>query len=141
MFERVRYRTDPDWYEYRLTERAIDLYPVDHRADALADRHLAGPEGAPIAAAPQRSCGAIADPYLDMPTTAAGAIECSATSRPERVRRVPRAGDLASQALLLAIPVAARLHALGLTRHLRVVGWIRHVAAPLRLVELEQRLE
>ena len=28
MFERVRYRTDPDWYEYRLTERALDLYPV-----------------------------------------------------------------------------------------------------------------
>ena len=28
MFERVRYRTDPDWYEYRLTERALDLYPA-----------------------------------------------------------------------------------------------------------------
>ena len=28
MFERVRYRTDPDWYEYRLTERALDVYPV-----------------------------------------------------------------------------------------------------------------
>jgi DNA-binding HxlR family transcriptional regulator len=28
MLERVRYRTDPDWYEYRLTERALDLYPV-----------------------------------------------------------------------------------------------------------------
>ena len=28
MLERVRYRTDPDWYEYRLTERALDLYPA-----------------------------------------------------------------------------------------------------------------
>ena len=28
MFEKVRYRTDPDWYEYRLTDRAVDLYPV-----------------------------------------------------------------------------------------------------------------
>jgi DNA-binding HxlR family transcriptional regulator len=27
LLRRVRYRTEPDWYEYRLTERAADLYP------------------------------------------------------------------------------------------------------------------
>ena len=40
MFERVRYRTDPDWYEYRLTERALDLYPVIVGLMRWADRHL-----------------------------------------------------------------------------------------------------
>ncbi len=41
MFERVRYRTDPDWYEYRLTERALDVYPVIVGLMRWADRHLA----------------------------------------------------------------------------------------------------
>src|SRR5512132_820066 len=41
MLERVRYRTDPDWYEYRLTERALDLYPVIVGLMRWADRHLA----------------------------------------------------------------------------------------------------
>ena len=41
MFERVRYRTDPDWYEYRLTERALDVYPVIVGLMRWAERHLA----------------------------------------------------------------------------------------------------
>jgi DNA-binding HxlR family transcriptional regulator len=28
ILSRRRYRTDPDWYEYALTPRAIDLFPV-----------------------------------------------------------------------------------------------------------------
>src|SRR6059058_5904628 len=41
MFERVRYRTDPDWYEYRLTERALDVYPVIVGLMRWANQHLA----------------------------------------------------------------------------------------------------
>src|SRR5436190_10735963 len=62
MFERVRYRTDPDWYEYRLTDRALDLYPVIVGLMRWADRHLGGGEGALELI--HRSCGAPADPYL-----------------------------------------------------------------------------
>jgi len=41
MFEKVRYRTDPDWYEYRLTDRAVDLYPAIIELMRWAGRHLA----------------------------------------------------------------------------------------------------
>jgi DNA-binding HxlR family transcriptional regulator len=63
MLERVRYRSDPDWYEYRLTERALDLYPVIVGLMRWAERHLATERPA----APDlvhRSCGKRADPYL-----------------------------------------------------------------------------
>ena len=40
LLERVRYRTDPDWYEYRLTEAGLDLFPAILTIKAWADRHL-----------------------------------------------------------------------------------------------------
>jgi DNA-binding HxlR family transcriptional regulator len=65
MLERVRYRTDPDWYEYRLTERALDLYPVIVGLMRWADRHLV-PEHDDVVAVQliHRSCGKPAEPYL-----------------------------------------------------------------------------
>ena len=64
MLERVRYRTDPDWYEYRLTERALDLYPVIVGLMRWADRHLAADEPGPALELTHRTCGAPAEPYL-----------------------------------------------------------------------------
>lgn len=64
MFERVRYRTDPDWYEYRLTERALDLYPVIVGLMRWADRHLAADEPGPRIELIHRGCGKPAEPYL-----------------------------------------------------------------------------
>jgi DNA-binding HxlR family transcriptional regulator len=66
MFERVRYRTDPDWYEYRLTERALDVYPVVVGLMRWADRHLATEADADADALEliHRSCGKPAEPYL-----------------------------------------------------------------------------
>jgi DNA-binding HxlR family transcriptional regulator len=64
MFERVRYRTDPDWYEYRLTERALDLYPVIVGLMRWADRHLGTDDDAIALQLVHRSCGKPADPYL-----------------------------------------------------------------------------
>jgi DNA-binding HxlR family transcriptional regulator len=65
MFERVRYRADPDWYEYRLTDRALDLYPVIVGLMRWADRHLVKPGDEVLALELiHRSCGAPADPYL-----------------------------------------------------------------------------
>ena len=64
MFERVRYRTDPDWYEYRLTERALDLYPVIVGLMRWADQHLPTDEDAAAIELVHRSCGKPAEPYL-----------------------------------------------------------------------------
>ena len=64
MFERVRYRTDPDWYEYRLTDRALDLYPVIVGLMRWADRHLADGEDVPALELTHRTCGGPAEPYL-----------------------------------------------------------------------------
>jgi hypothetical protein len=63
MLDRIRYRTDPDWYEYRLTDRALDLYPVIVGLMRWADRHLS--EGSePRLELIHRSCGHPADPRL-----------------------------------------------------------------------------
>lgn len=40
LLERVRYRTDPDWYEYRLTHAGLDLFPAILTIKAWADEHL-----------------------------------------------------------------------------------------------------
>jgi DNA-binding HxlR family transcriptional regulator len=64
MLERVRYRTNPDWYEYRLTERALDLYPVIVGLMRCADRHLATEDDAAALELIHRSCGKPAEPYL-----------------------------------------------------------------------------
>lgn len=64
MLERVRYRTDPDWYEYRLTERALDLYPVIVGLMRWAQRHLDADGDAAALELVHRSCGEPAEPYL-----------------------------------------------------------------------------
>ena len=64
MLERVRYRTDPDWYEYRLTERALDLYPAIVALMRWSQRHLAGDEDIAALELIHHSCGKPADPYL-----------------------------------------------------------------------------
>ena len=64
MLERVRYRTDPDWYEYRLTERALDVYPVIVGLMRWAEKHLAPEADADALELIHRSCGEPAEPYL-----------------------------------------------------------------------------
>jgi len=65
MFERVRYRTDPDWYEYRLTDRALGLYPVILGLMQWAEQHLSGERDAMIEVMlTHRSCGHQTEPYL-----------------------------------------------------------------------------
>lgn len=64
MFEKVRYRTDPDWYEYRLTDRAVDLYPVIVELMRWAGRHLAQDSEVIDVRLVHRGCGAQTEPYL-----------------------------------------------------------------------------
>jgi DNA-binding HxlR family transcriptional regulator len=65
MFERVRYRTDPDWYEYRLTDRALGLYPVILGLMQWAGQHLSDERDAMIEVTlTHRACGHRTEPYL-----------------------------------------------------------------------------
>jgi DNA-binding HxlR family transcriptional regulator len=64
MLDRVRYRTDPDWYEYRLTERALDLYPAIVTLMRWAEKHLPAEDDAAALQLVHRSCGKPAEPYL-----------------------------------------------------------------------------
>jgi DNA-binding HxlR family transcriptional regulator len=94
MFERVRYRTDPDWYEYRLTERALDLYPAIVALMGWADRHMTPDADAVAVELVHRSCGEPTHPYLacshcheplagrDVVATVSGRREAGGPARP-----------------------------------------------------------
>jgi DNA-binding HxlR family transcriptional regulator len=62
ILERVRYRSDPDRYEYRLTDRGRDLYPAIVAIMQWGDKHLSGTEGAPLVL--RHTCGHDAAPAL-----------------------------------------------------------------------------
>ena len=61
MLDRVRYRTEPDWYEYRLTTAGRALYPAIITIMRWGDEHLIEGE-APVALV--HSCGHEADPVV-----------------------------------------------------------------------------
>ena len=63
VMDRNRYRSDPDRYEYRLTEAGKDLYPAILALLRWGDRYLAGEEGAPLLLR-HHPCGADAVPSL-----------------------------------------------------------------------------
>jgi DNA-binding HxlR family transcriptional regulator len=63
LLERVRYASDPDRYEYRLTEAGRDLLPAAVLLMRWGDKHLAGPEGPPIVLR-HHDCDGLADPAL-----------------------------------------------------------------------------
>jgi DNA-binding HxlR family transcriptional regulator len=55
ILERVRYQEHPNRFEYRLTEKGLDLWPVVVALLAWGDRHLA-PAGPPVMLE-HRGCG------------------------------------------------------------------------------------
>jgi DNA-binding HxlR family transcriptional regulator len=63
LLERVRYRTDPDWYEYRLTQRGLDLYPAILAFFRWADTHYGDPARAAVRIR-HRACGKATRPLL-----------------------------------------------------------------------------
>jgi len=66
IFERVRYQERPERFEYRLTEKGRDLYPVIVSLVGWGDRWMAGKAGAPIELR-HRSCGHIMTPTFSCP--------------------------------------------------------------------------
>jgi DNA-binding HxlR family transcriptional regulator len=63
LLERTQYATDPDRYEYRLTQAGRDLFPATVLLMRWGDKHLAGPEGPPLVLR-HDNCGELADPTL-----------------------------------------------------------------------------
>lgn len=63
LLERVRYRTEPDWYEYRLTERGLGLYPAILAFFRWADAHFGDPRR-PAVKIRHRDCGKLTQPLL-----------------------------------------------------------------------------
>jgi DNA-binding HxlR family transcriptional regulator len=62
VFERVRYTERPPRFEYRLTERGRDLYPVLFGLMRWGDKHAA-PDGPPRTVL-HRGCGGTPDDHL-----------------------------------------------------------------------------
>ena len=62
VLERVRYQERPERFEYRLTEKGIDLWPVIVSLLQWGDTHVARPGGPPVVLS-HRDCGGAVDPH------------------------------------------------------------------------------
>lgn len=61
ILKRHRYRENPDFYEYRLTERGLALYPAILAFSRWAERYLPGDPSRSLVLR-HKPCGEIADP-------------------------------------------------------------------------------
>jgi len=61
VLEKRLYQSRPDRYEYRLTDRGRDMYPIFLALMRWGDRWLAGPDGVPLVLV-HRACGATTAP-------------------------------------------------------------------------------
>ena len=66
VLERVRYQERPQRFEYRLTEKGRDLYPVVVSLTRWGDRWMAGKDGPPVELV-HRACGHVIVPALACP--------------------------------------------------------------------------
>ncbi len=67
VFERRRYSERPDRYEYRLTEKGIDLYPVVISLLEWGERWMTDADAPPVVELRHRTCGATIHPHLACP--------------------------------------------------------------------------
>lgn len=63
ILERRRYQDRPPRFEYRLTEKGLDLYPILVGVLRWGDKHLAGDSGPPLVLVHQ-GCGHVSEPVL-----------------------------------------------------------------------------
>lgn len=81
---KVAYQEKPARFEYRLTPKGLDLYPVMLSIVHWGDVHLSGRKGRPVLH--EHSCGQVFDPV-----TACSA--CGDTIDPRQVRVLPGPGS------------------------------------------------
>jgi DNA-binding HxlR family transcriptional regulator len=65
VLERRLYRTDPDWYEYRLTRKGLDLYPAIVSMMRWSEHYLAPPSEPKLEI--RHSCGELVSPVVSCP--------------------------------------------------------------------------
>jgi DNA-binding HxlR family transcriptional regulator len=63
ILERRRYQDHPERYDYRLTERGLDLFPLIASLLRWGDRWAAGPGGPPVVLV-HEACGHDAEPVM-----------------------------------------------------------------------------
>jgi len=63
ILERRLYQERPERFEYRLTEKGVDLYPILISLMGWGDRWATGPEGPPVTLT-HKSCGNAPEPVL-----------------------------------------------------------------------------
>lgn len=63
LLDRVRYATDPDRHEYRLTQAGRELFAAIVVLMRWGDKYLAGPDGPPLLLR-HNDCGEIAESYV-----------------------------------------------------------------------------
>lgn len=85
VFDRVPYSEHPPRYEYRLTSKGRDLWPVLTTMRQWGDKHAA-PDGAPVRLI-HKSCGHVTDAVLTC-------SQCGERLGVRDVRAVPGPGDL-----------------------------------------------
>lgn len=83
VFDKVLYSEHPPRYDYRLTDKGRDLWPVLTAMRQWGDRHAA-PEGPPLQLV-HKACGAVADAVL-------ACSQCGEPIGPRDVRAVPGPG-------------------------------------------------
>lgn len=66
VLDRVRYEERPARYEYRLTAKGRDLYPVIRTLTAWGDKYLMDDTGPPVVTR-HRACGHLVTPELTCP--------------------------------------------------------------------------
>jgi DNA-binding HxlR family transcriptional regulator len=81
LLERRRYQDRPERYEYRLTEKGIDLWPVLFTLMRFGDRHATGGDAMPPTRVEHRACGTEIDDHMHCPRcgTHVGARDVVAT--------------------------------------------------------------
>jgi DNA-binding HxlR family transcriptional regulator len=86
VFARVRYQERPERFEYRLTTRGRDLYPVITALLTWGDRWNPSPEGPPVTLV-HKDCGEAFHPHMTCP-------HCGGEATSRRVRAVVERADV-----------------------------------------------
>ncbi|HYA35236.1 MAG TPA: helix-turn-helix domain-containing protein [Candidatus Binataceae bacterium] len=81
ILKRVAYEERPRRWEYRLTEKGIDLYPLIVAMVRWGDRWMAGREGVPVELV-HRPCGHAIEPRLTCPECETVIVAREMTARP-----------------------------------------------------------
>jgi DNA-binding HxlR family transcriptional regulator len=98
LLERRRYQERPERYEYRLTEKGIDLWPVLFTLMKFGDKHAVEGDAMPPTVVTHRRCGTVIDDHMCCP-------KCGVQVGPRDV--VARRGGEAASGLPAAAPESA----------------------------------